>query len=287
MSSKNDDDDTNLVSDFETDGAAEEKKELGNQAFANKDYQGAISYYTEAIARNPKNHIFFSNRSACYVALEQWVEAAADAKQCLKLCPQFVKAYYRLSLAQMAMDDLDAAQSTVKMGLNVEPNSLQLSKQLRLINAEIKKKKSAASKKLQQDNANSRMMNAASSKVTGSGVDTEIVDLQNQFRDTLRDYNVAKSFLDKYQREQKINEFTKAEIEESLSSTNNMYRGIGKMFLKQRPEDIVTYLNDQIHTAQKKETEMNAKMEYLDKRMKSQQQNMAELTKSLPSTFSP
>jgi tetratricopeptide (TPR) repeat protein len=289
MSSKNDDNDTNLVSDFETDGAAEEKKELGNQAFANKDYQGAISYYTEAITRNPKNHIYYSNRSACHVALEQWVEAAADAKQCLKLCPQFVKAYYRLSLAQMAMDDLDAAQSTVKMGLNVEPNSLQLSKQLRLINAEIKKKKAAAtatSKKIQQENANSRMMNATSSQVTGSGVDSEIVDLQNQFRDTLRDYNIAKSFLDKYQREQKINEFTKAEIEESLSSTSNMYRGIGKMFLKQSPEDIVTYLNDQIQTAQKKEMEMNAKMEYLDKHMKSQQQNMAELTKSLPNTFS-
>jgi len=28
-------------------------------------------------------------------------------------------------------------------------------------------------------------------------------------------------------------------------------------------------------------------MEYLDKRMKSQQQNIAELTKSLPNTFSP
>ncbi len=84
----------------------------------------------------------------------------------------------------MAMDDLVAAQSTVKIGLNVEPNSLQLSKQFRLINAEIKKKKAAATatfKKLQQENANNRMMNATSSQVTGSGVDNEIVDLQNQF----------------------------------------------------------------------------------------------------------
>jgi chaperonin cofactor prefoldin len=89
-----------------------------------------------------------------------------------------------------------------------------------------------------------------------------------------------------------MNQFTKSEIQECLSSNgnnnkNNMYRGIGKMFLKQHPEDILSYLNDQIQTAKKKEMEMNAKMEYLDKRMKSQQQNIAELTKSLPNTFSP
>ncbi len=291
------DSNTNLVSDFETDGVAEEKKELGNQAFEKKDYQSAISYYTEAIRYNPKNHIYYSNRSACYVALEQWAEAAADAKQCLKLCPQFVKAYFRLSVAQFAMDDLDAAQSTVKMGLNVEPNSLQLSKQLRLINAEIKKKKkataTAASKKLQQESNNTTSAHLNSSHQDGAGgVDSEILDLQNQFRDALRDYNVAKSFLDKYQREEKINQFTKNEIQECLSANgnnnkNNMYRGIGKMFLKQHPEDILSYLNDQIQTAKKKEIEMNAKMEYLDKRMKSQQQNIAELTKSLPNTFSP
>jgi chaperonin cofactor prefoldin len=200
-------------------------------------------------------------------------------------------------VAQFAMDDLDAAQSTVKMGLNVEPNSLQLSKQLRLINAEIKKKKNATatatSKKLQQETNNTTSAHVNSSHRDGaSGVDSEILDLQNQFRDALRDYNVAKSFLDKYQREEKMNQFTKSEIQECLSSNrnnnkNNMYRGIGKMFLKQHPEEILSYLNDQIQTAKKKEMEMNAKMEYLDKRMKSQQQNIAELTKSLPNTFSP
>lgn len=289
------DSNTNLVSDFDIDGVAEEKKELGNQAFENKDYPGAISYYTEAIRYNPKNHIYYSNRSACYIALEQWAEAAADAKHCLKLCPQFLKAYFRLSVAQFAMDDLEAAQSTVKMGLNVDPNSLQLSKQLRLINAEIKKRKAtaaaAASKKLQQESNNAALLNSSHSAGSG-GVNSEILDLQNQFRETLRDYNVAKSFLDKYQREEKINQFTKNEIQECLSSNennnnnNNMYRGIGKMFLKQQPQDIVSYLNDQIQTAKKKETEMTAKMEYLDKRMKSQQQNIAELAKSLPNTFS-
>eukprot|EP00590_Aulacoseira_subarctica_P008236 CAMPEP_0172437070 /NCGR_PEP_ID=MMETSP1064-20121228/72058_1 /TAXON_ID=202472 /ORGANISM="Aulacoseira subarctica , Strain CCAP 1002/5" /LENGTH=270 /DNA_ID=CAMNT_0013185513 /DNA_START=26 /DNA_END=838 /DNA_ORIENTATION=- len=263
-----DENDNLLVSDYETCTGAEDKKELGNQAFASKDYKTAISYYTEAIDLDPKNHIYFSNRSACHVALEQWTEAAADAKKCLMLCPQFVKAYYRLSLAQMELGQLDAAQSTIKLGLNLDPNSTQLSKQLRAINA-----KKKASKKEPLPVA-----------ISGaSAVDSEIVDLQNQFRSTLRDYNVSKSNLDKYQRDQKISEFTKAELQRlSSSSESNMYRGIGKMFLLSSQEDVLTHLDEEIAAAQKKEVEMSAKLEYLDKRMKSQQQNIAELAKSLP-----
>jgi hypothetical protein len=35
---------------------------LGNDAFAKRDYKVAIECYTKAIQREPKNHIFYSNR---------------------------------------------------------------------------------------------------------------------------------------------------------------------------------------------------------------------------------
>jgi len=270
-----------LFSDYETSTSAEEKKELGNKAFAAKEYKEAISYYTEAIQLDPKNHIYYSNRSACYVSLEQWAEAAFDAKECLKLSPNFLKAYYRLSLAQMEMGELDAAHSTIKLGLNLDPNNAQLMKQVRVVNA---KKKDAAKKgsSSESPSSSSAIPSDAAAGFRGT-VDSEIIDLQNQFRATLRDYNICKSTVEKYQREHKIHELTKVELDKlPMSSDSKMYHGIGKMFLLSSREDVMAHLDEDISAANKKETEMTAKLEYLEKRMKSQQQNIAELTKSLP-----
>jgi len=47
---------------------ADQLKAKGNQAFKDKDYDAAIDFFTRAIKLDPNNHIFFSNRSAAYVA---------------------------------------------------------------------------------------------------------------------------------------------------------------------------------------------------------------------------
>ena len=56
-------------------------KDLANKAFAAKDYDSAIELYTEAIALEPKNHVFYSNRSAAQAGKKQWAEALADAEE--------------------------------------------------------------------------------------------------------------------------------------------------------------------------------------------------------------
>ena len=35
---------------------------LGNVAFGKQNYNDAIQYYTEAIKRDPRNHVYYSNR---------------------------------------------------------------------------------------------------------------------------------------------------------------------------------------------------------------------------------
>mmetsp|Transcript_49322 Transcript_49322/g.139642 ORF Transcript_49322/g.139642 Transcript_49322/m.139642 type:complete len:90 (-) Transcript_49322:769-1038(-) len=42
--------------------AAEAKKKEGNDAFAKKEYEAAIGFYSEAIELDPQNHIYYSNR---------------------------------------------------------------------------------------------------------------------------------------------------------------------------------------------------------------------------------
>ena len=71
------------------------KKDEGNQFFKNKQYEEAIQKYTEAIEFDKTDVTFYSNRSACYAALNKWEQAAEDGKQCIIADKSFVKGYFR------------------------------------------------------------------------------------------------------------------------------------------------------------------------------------------------
>ena len=81
----------------------------GNNYFKNKEYAAAIDKYSEAIKLDPSDVTFYSNRSACYAALNQWAEAADDGKQCIITDKNFVKGYFRHALALQNLDNLDGA----------------------------------------------------------------------------------------------------------------------------------------------------------------------------------
>ena len=81
---------------------------------------------------------FYSNRSACHANLNQWEQAAEDARQCVIIDPKFVKGYYRAGLALEKLGDLDAALGYVERGLAIDPKNADLKQMfLRLIPPEI------------------------------------------------------------------------------------------------------------------------------------------------------
>ena len=55
-------------------------KEAGNAAFNSKDYIIAIQHFSSAIEADPNDHVFYSNRSACYAILEQYDKALEDGE---------------------------------------------------------------------------------------------------------------------------------------------------------------------------------------------------------------
>jgi len=56
-------------------------KDLGNKAFAAKDYDKAIDLFSQAITQDPTNHVLYSNRSAAKAGKRDWDSALADAEE--------------------------------------------------------------------------------------------------------------------------------------------------------------------------------------------------------------
>lgn len=109
-----------VVVDAETKVKADAAKAEGNKAMAAKDFETAVAKYTEAIALDPTNVVYLSNRAAAYSSLSQHENAVKDAEAAVEMKPDFSKAYSRLGLAQYALGNAKASMEAYKKGLEVE-----------------------------------------------------------------------------------------------------------------------------------------------------------------------
>jgi tetratricopeptide (TPR) repeat protein len=60
-------------------------------------------------------------RSACYGAKGEWEQAAADAKKCIEIDPDFVKGYWRLATAHTELKQFDEAQEVLMKAMEKDP----------------------------------------------------------------------------------------------------------------------------------------------------------------------
>jgi tetratricopeptide (TPR) repeat protein len=91
----------------ETKEASNTLKLEGNQHLGAKNLPEALRCYTEAIALDPTNHIFFGNRAAVHTSMKNYGEAVADCDHALALDPSYVKAYSRIGLAYYHMGEYE------------------------------------------------------------------------------------------------------------------------------------------------------------------------------------
>ncbi|KAJ3971543.1 hypothetical protein EV361DRAFT_910723 [Lentinula raphanica] len=75
----------------------------GNTLFKNADYVAAAAKYTAALDIDQKNAILFSNRAACWLSLNLYLDALSDATKATELDSSFVKALGRLARALDAL----------------------------------------------------------------------------------------------------------------------------------------------------------------------------------------
>ena len=100
------------ASDFET------LKAQGNAYLKNKETYKAIDSYSQAAAISPDNHIIFSNRSAAYLVQGSVEAALADAETCLRIAPEWPKAYHRKAAALEVSGRLEDARDTCLLGIS-------------------------------------------------------------------------------------------------------------------------------------------------------------------------
>ncbi|EKD18382.1 tetratricopeptide [Drepanopeziza brunnea f. sp. 'multigermtubi' MB_m1] len=121
---------------------ADELKALGNKAIAEKNFDEAISKFTEAIAIEPTNHILYSNRSAAYASKKDYENALSDADKVTEIKPDWAKGWGRKGAAKHGLGDLIGALDAYEEGLKLDPNNAQnksgLASVQRAIDAEAK-----------------------------------------------------------------------------------------------------------------------------------------------------
>jgi len=198
---------------------AEEAKNAGNAAFKVLAYDEAIVHYTRALALEPDNPIFYSNRSACYASKKMWREAMSDALQCVDKDPKFVKGYIRLAIAQTELEAFDDAETTLKAALTLDPSNKTTGEQLRKLKA----------KKLEKAGGGVKQQKPA--KVLDEAQRRELAELQEQTNVYVRDLRGVMGRMGSIQREAAACQNTSRQVG-SLSEETTLYRSVGKAYIK-------------------------------------------------------
>lgn len=101
-------------------------KAEGNQSFIKKDYEQAVGSYSQAIAADPTDATFYSNRSACYMNLNDPERALQDAVICRLLRPEWSKACFRMATARLALGRFEDAAVSAWEGLQLDEENDEL-----------------------------------------------------------------------------------------------------------------------------------------------------------------
>ncbi|KAM7454438.1 hypothetical protein BLSTO_04804 [Blastocystis sp. subtype 1] len=86
-----------------SDAAADKLKEKGNACLKDRDFDGAIRFYNEAIEFAPYNPKLYSNRCTARLLLHQFKDALKDAEKCVSLDPDWAKGHIQMGSCYAGM----------------------------------------------------------------------------------------------------------------------------------------------------------------------------------------
>ncbi|GMH34298.1 hypothetical protein BSKO_02132 [Bryopsis sp. KO-2023] len=97
------------------------EKEAGNTAYAKRNYEEAIKHFTKCIELDPKNEVYFSNRSASHAQMKNFDLSLRDAQSVIRLKPNWLKGWARLAAAHFGLEEFPQAKEAYQKALEIEP----------------------------------------------------------------------------------------------------------------------------------------------------------------------
>ncbi|KAL7714010.1 Small glutamine-rich tetratricopeptide repeat-containing protein [Entamoeba marina] len=118
---------------------ANSHKDNGNKYLQEKNYQKAIDEYSTAL-RMKEDPVYYGNRAAAYIAINEHLLAIEDCKKALQLDSNYAKAYGRLGVAYSKIDKLEEAKEALENALLIDPNNTIFKNGLNQVNTCISQK---------------------------------------------------------------------------------------------------------------------------------------------------
>ncbi|XP_065082949.1 protein unc-45 homolog B [Ochlerotatus camptorhynchus] len=113
-------------------------KERGNEEFKNGYWDTAITWYSKAIELGAKHKdlpVFYKNRAAAYLKLDQFEQAADDCTKSLDCCPNDPKALFRRSQAYESLERFEEAYRDLRTIHTHDPNNKMIKPHLEKLHA--------------------------------------------------------------------------------------------------------------------------------------------------------
>uniref|UniRef100_A0A8C6U3Q2 Small glutamine-rich tetratricopeptide repeat (TPR)-containing, alpha n=1 Tax=Neogobius melanostomus TaxID=47308 RepID=A0A8C6U3Q2_9GOBI len=112
----------NCLSD-EQRAEAEQLKTEGNEQMKVENYSAAVEFYSQAIALNSQNAVYYCNRAAALSKLGNYAGAVQDCEQAINIDPKYSKAYGRMGLALASLNKHTEAVGYYKKALELDPDN--------------------------------------------------------------------------------------------------------------------------------------------------------------------
>lgn len=96
--------------------------DLGMRAFANKNYEQSVQFFTKYINQNPNDKVAYYNRGLANDYLNNFEWAIADYNKCLELDPQYVSAYVNRGYIYARQKKYDLAIRDYSNAIKIDSN---------------------------------------------------------------------------------------------------------------------------------------------------------------------
>ncbi|XP_015117799.1 dnaJ homolog subfamily C member 7 [Diachasma alloeum] len=101
----------------------EAMKEEANGLYKQGKFKQALAKYTKLIELCPTNANHYSNRSACYMMMEQYEHALIDARKTIEIDPKHIKAHTRLVKCAVSLGKTMVAETALTKLSEVDPSN--------------------------------------------------------------------------------------------------------------------------------------------------------------------